>query len=312
MAGASLASRVLTVVFISGGAIALIPPARGDVLYDTLFITNQGLTDSGIGNAIGGMRVFPTLGTIDSQLADDFVVLSPIALSRITVDISTFEPGDMPDEGFRIQLYADAGGVPSETVSADVTVTTWTATPLPAVANNEAHRFEIDVTSAGLNLNAGTWWLDVQPVDEAHGGWFWSSARLNLDPPMGNLAHVRDGWLAHGTAANGLWNSTVWKPHNFRGFGTPARKIEGGTLTPTCRPDLTTTAIPGSPGYGVPNGLVNNDDFFYYLSQFVAGNLAVADMTTTAIPGSPGFGVPNGVINNDDFFFYLLEFQAGC
>ncbi len=83
-------------------------------------------------------------------------------------------------------------------------------------------------------------------------------------------------------------------------------------LGPACRPDLTTTAIPGSPGYGTPNGVLNNDDFFFYLSQFAAGNVAVADMTTTAIPGSPGYGVPNGVINNDDFFFYLSIFAAGC
>jgi len=85
-----------------------------------------------------------------------------------------------------------------------------------------------------------------------------------------------------------------------------------GTAGSACRPDLTTGAIPGQPGYGTPNGIVNNDDFFYYLSQFAAGNLAVADMTTTAIPGSPGYGVPNGIINNDDFFFYLSIFSTPC
>ncbi len=79
-----------------------------------------------------------------------------------------------------------------------------------------------------------------------------------------------------------------------------------------CEPDLTTGAIPGQPGYGVPNGVLNNDDFFYYLAQFSAGNLAVADLTTGAIPGQPGYGVPNGIINNDDFFFYLSIFSAGC
>jgi len=62
----------------------------------------------------------------------------------------------------------------------------------------------------------------------------------------------------------------------------------------------------------VPNGVLNNDDFFYYLSQFASGNLAVADLTTTAIPGTPGYGVPNGIINNDDFFYYLSVFAAGC
>ena len=97
-------------------------------------------------------------------------------------------------------------------------------------------------------------------------------------------------------------------------FGSEAVRATAltGPATPTCRPDLTTTAIPGSPGYGVPNGILNNDDFFYYLAQFAAGNLAVADMATTAIPGSPGYGVPNGILNNDDFFFYLAIFAAGC
>ncbi len=81
---------------------------------------------------------------------------------------------------------------------------------------------------------------------------------------------------------------------------------------PGCTPDLTTTALPGSPGYGVPNGTLNNDDFFYYLAQFATGNLAVADLTTTALPGSTGYGVPNGILNNDDFFFYLASFADGC
>ena len=81
---------------------------------------------------------------------------------------------------------------------------------------------------------------------------------------------------------------------------------------PACRPDLTTGAIAGQPGYGVPNGVLNNDDFFYYLAQFAAGNVAVADLTTGAIPGQPGYGVPNGILNNDDFFYYLAIFAAGC
>jgi hypothetical protein len=83
-------------------------------------------------------------------------------------------------------------------------------------------------------------------------------------------------------------------------------------VTNPCPPDLTATAIAGQPGYGVPNGTLNNDDFFYFLTQFAAGNLAVADLTTSALPGSPGYGQPNGVINNDDFFYYLAIFAAGC
>ncbi|MEZ6235578.1 MAG: GC-type dockerin domain-anchored protein [Phycisphaerales bacterium] len=79
-----------------------------------------------------------------------------------------------------------------------------------------------------------------------------------------------------------------------------------------CAPDLTAGAVAGVPGYGVPNGILNNDDFFFYLAQFAAGNLAVADLTTGAVAGLPGYGVPNGVLNNDDFFYYLAIFAAGC
>ena len=79
-----------------------------------------------------------------------------------------------------------------------------------------------------------------------------------------------------------------------------------------CEPDLTTGAIAGQPGYGTPNGTLNNDDFFYYLAQVAAGNVAAADLTTGAIAGQPGYGTPNGVLNNDDFFYYLAIFAAGC
>ena len=36
------------------------------------------------------------------------------------------------------------------------------------------------------------------------------------------------------------------------------------------------------------------------------------DLTTTAIPGTPGFGILDGFISNDDFFYYLTIFAAGC
>ncbi len=77
-------------------------------------------------------------------------------------------------------------------------------------------------------------------------------------------------------------------------------------------PDMTTGAIPGSANYGVPNGLVNNDDFFFYLSAFAAGNVTLGDLTTGAVAGQPGYGVPNGSITNDDFFYFLILFAEGC
>ncbi|MEZ6235611.1 MAG: GC-type dockerin domain-anchored protein [Phycisphaerales bacterium] len=94
--------------------------------------------------------------------------------------------------------------------------------------------------------------------------------------------------------------------------GIDAVRISRVVCSTGCAPDLTTGAVAGQPGYGVPNGILNNDDFFYFLAQFAAGNLAVADITTGAVAGQPGYGVPNGVITNDDFFYYLAIFANGC
>ena len=79
-----------------------------------------------------------------------------------------------------------------------------------------------------------------------------------------------------------------------------------------CPADLTTTAVPTMPGFGVPNQLLTTDDFFYYLSAFAAGQYWIVDLTSTAVPGTPGYGLPDGMITNDDFFFYLGLYALGC
>jgi len=175
----------------------------------------------------------------------------------------------------------------------------------------------------------------LQRLDPATGGVLNNSAVIPADFAAPRLALDAQGrvFMSNGAFSNGRFYSfnadlserwSVSVPNI--NIGAPAMGRDGTLVvagigtnivayrTPraSCRPDLTTTAIPGTPGYGVPNGVLNNDDFFYYLSQFSAGNVAVADLTTGAIPGQPGFGVPNGVINNDDFFYYLSIFAAGC
>ncbi len=102
-------------------------------------------------------------------------------------------------------------------------------------------------------------------------------------------------------------------------FGIPGELVESGQLSAifidprtVCVPDLTTNALVGSVGYGIPDGVRNGDDFFYFLAQFAAGNLAVTDMTTGAVSGQPGYGVSNGVLTNDDFLYYLNIYALGC
>lgn len=59
------------------------------------------------------------------------------------------------------------------------------------------------------------------------------------------------------------------------------------------------------------DGILNNSDFFAYLTAY-ATNDPRADLTTTSIPGTPGYGVPNTLLTSDDFFYYLARFVEGC
>ncbi|MEZ6235633.1 MAG: GC-type dockerin domain-anchored protein [Phycisphaerales bacterium] len=78
-----------------------------------------------------------------------------------------------------------------------------------------------------------------------------------------------------------------------------------------CVPDVTATANPFVAGFGEPDGVLSNEDFFYYLLLFSASD-PLADWTHAASPGSVGYGIPNGVLNNEDFFYDLSLFAAGC
>ena len=70
--------------------------------------------------------------------------------------------------------------------------------------------------------------------------------------------------------------------------------------------------MPGQAGYGVPNGVLNNDDFFYYLAQFAAGNPGHRGPDDNRHPRHIGLRRAGGVLNNDDFFYYLALFAQGC
>ncbi|MBX3364383.1 MAG: hypothetical protein KF866_06410 [Phycisphaeraceae bacterium] len=83
----------------------------------------------------------------------------------------------------------------------------------------------------------------------------------------------------------------------------------GGT---NCPADLSSSSDPNDPGYGVPDGVVDSSDFFFFLDQFAAGNLAIADMTGSSDPNDPSYGVPDGQIDAADFFYYLDIFVAPC
>jgi photosystem II stability/assembly factor-like uncharacterized protein len=79
-----------------------------------------------------------------------------------------------------------------------------------------------------------------------------------------------------------------------------------------CGADLTGSSDPNDPSYGVPDGNADIADFFYFLDQFVAGDLAEADLTGSSDPNDPSYGVPDGTLDGADFFYYLDLFVQGC
>ncbi|MBX3365075.1 MAG: hypothetical protein KF866_09945 [Phycisphaeraceae bacterium] len=96
------------------------------------------------------------------------------------------------------------------------------------------------------------------------------------------------------------------------GVGVRAFTYNGILVGEACRADLTGSSDPNDPAYGLPDGVVDSADFFYFLDQFAAGNVTVADFTGSSDPADPSYGVPDGVLDSADFFFFLDLFVAGC
>ncbi len=216
------------------------------------------------------------------------IIGSPSIISAATVRIWDGVP-----EAFGSMLVAQSSAIIN-----NVWTGTYRAFDYTPLATNRPVRDIILSMPANTVLPRGTYYVDMV---------FTSTGIGPFVPPVQTF---RGGMSGDGLqrSAPGVWGPATDTGSN-RQMELPFRVI--GSVR-VCRPDLTTGAIPGGPGYGNPNGTLNNDDFFYYLSQFAAGNLAVADLTAGAIPGQLGYGVPNGIINNDDFFFYLSIFATGC
>ncbi|MEM9064768.1 MAG: GC-type dockerin domain-anchored protein [Planctomycetota bacterium] len=83
-----------------------------------------------------------------------------------------------------------------------------------------------------------------------------------------------------------------------------------------CTPDLTTSGatLPGQPGFGVPDEIVDLDDLGYFLGFFLNNDPSVADVTSTGatLAGQAGFGEPDGEVDLDDLGFFLNAWLVGC
>lgn len=88
------------------------------------------------------------------------------------------------------------------------------------------------------------------------------------------------------------------------GDGVPDRCV--------CVADMTSSGDPTHEGYGVPDGVVDVLDLFYFLDRFSEHDLVEADLTGAGNPNDPRYGVPDGRLDSADFVYFLDRYVEGC
>ncbi len=216
---------------------------------------------------------------------------------------------DMPSLVWRQQVRAGLGGrlegvrlvvTRASPSSATLRIRAGTSdAPGPVLAESIVHRTQaldepvfIDVSGSAIELSAGqTFTLELQ--GNGSGLWVLGSNAAPPDPAL----------YPEPLFLNGI---AYFEAHARIGFTT--FMLTGDR----CAADLTTSSDPNDPAYGVPDGMVDASDFFYFLDQFAGANVAVADLTGSSDPNDPAYGVPDGAVDASDFFYYLDLFVEGC
>ncbi|MCB9841591.1 MAG: hypothetical protein H6809_08085 [Phycisphaeraceae bacterium] len=282
-------------------ALLLAAPALGAVTVPTTISQTQSSVSIRIDAAgLSGSDTSPLSGSVDAVL-DNGAAPTTIALSDYTINVTE-----------QITIVLNAGLLGRLTITLNNVVVSYANPGTPSAAGplGAGGAFSLTglptmATGTGQAVGSGFLFgaIGTIPIDLSTAGVINGDAAGTATVAGDTLSLAFDLSGAQTQNLNGI-DVTVTINAAVRSSGT--------IPMPVCEPDLTTGAVAGQPGFGVPNGVLNNDDFFYYLGQFAAGNLAVADLTTGAVPGQPGYGVPNGVLTNDDFFYYLAIFAAGC
>lgn len=129
----------------------------------------------------------------------------------------------------------------------------------------------------------------------------------------GNVPSVMVEYDGYIYAFGGVEGSFDGAGGGFDVSGDPQffRKQNMARFGPPCRADLTGSSTPADLQYGVPDGVVDAEDFFMFLALYGDGDM-LADITGSATPSDPMYGVPDGVLDSDDFFYFLEIYALGC
>lgn len=206
------------------------------------------------------------------------------ALDDIVVRLNCTTTGVVP----LIRIFDDVGGFPTnELVTLDV----------PPVTQTGILDYPCTPPGTFLLLPGRTYWLVVYNVGTTNMDWMANNPGIT---PTGVATHA------------GTYFSASAGPNPPFGRSTILTTYFVNASLARCAPDLTGSSDPNDPTYGQPDGILDAADFFYFLDQFAAGNLAAADLSGSTDPNDPGYGNPDGVLDAADFFFYLDAFAEGC
>ncbi len=231
----------LLLLIATAVAIATAPGiVEADVLYDTTWMTDEGLYNETMSSLIGAAAIFGSIR--DSQTADDFELADAHVITSVTGDFGTLQPGAVPADGFLIEIFEDLGGFPSEVPTAVVFTEAFEWTPFEDIVwgSLAGRRFTVDLSEEGITLGAGTWWVSILPVDLTPDGVDYRQLR-RLELLNGSPAHLRDGGIDHGNGYPGFYGPTDWTPFDEVGAleaGDLAMKIEGTPVKPVCPWDI--------------------------------------------------------------------------
>jgi MYXO-CTERM domain-containing protein len=212
---------------VTVGLLIVLPTVHGDVLYDTLYITDQYLYDTGNGDAWSGRGVFGMVFNL--QVVDDFPGGAGGQLTAATADYLSFF-GRTPADGVTVSLFgsrpprygklaapsADQAMMPKEEeyatqLSKELRVTYFE----DPVFGSVGIRIR---AQTNLQYGNGTQWVLIQPKDTTNQG-DWYYIVVDWDRQVG-----LDRYLREPEGHNYWWISGR---HSGYGAGPVAMKLEG-------------------------------------------------------------------------------------
>ena len=185
------------------------------ILYSNLAITDNATYNTVAQNYIGGLAFNTTLW--DVQAADDFVLSDTYTINSVTADFVA-SSGASPANGMLVEFFSDVSGAPSASASISIVTQKYSVTEFSNHLDDSIGlRVTVDMSTAGVVLGSGVWWMAVTPVDESISGNRYSQVRQTGLPLLGNTAFGRNGGVAHGNGYTGGYPSSEWSA--FGSFG---------------------------------------------------------------------------------------------